>query len=169
MTKAHVLGTDSKKRSTPSAPAFGAALDDLVGYNLRRAHSVQKQRFAALFGPLKIRPVTLSVLGTIHDHPGITQTDLSKLLNLKRANMVPVMAELEDRGLIARHQSQEDRRVHVIALTPAGKKLTARLLALHQRLEHDLARSLGKRNRDQLVRLLKQFRRLDTEPDLTDE
>lgn len=148
--------------------AFGAELDDLVGYNLRRAHSVQKQRFAALFGPLGIRPVTLSVLGTIHDHPGITQTALGKRLNIKRANMVPVMTELEGRGLIARRPDHEDRRVHVVSLTPAGRKFASRLLDLHMRLEEDLARSLGERERDQLVQLLKRFRQLESEPDLTD-
>lgn len=139
-----------------------------MGYNLRRAHSIQKQRFAALFGPLGIRPVTLSVLGTIHDHPGITQTDLGERLNIKRANMVPVMTELEQRGLIARHQSPEDRRVYAISLTPTGRKLTSRLLDLHERLEDDLACSLGARDRDLLVQLLKRFRRLAPEPNLPD-
>ena len=67
-----------------------------MGYNLRRAHGVQKQRFSAVFGPLGIRPVTLTALGTIYDNPGITQADLGKKLNIKRANMVPVMAELEE-------------------------------------------------------------------------
>ena len=81
-----------------------------MGYNLRRAHGVQKQRFEAVFGPLGIRPVTLSALGTIYDNPGITQADLGKKLNIKRANMVPVMAELEGRGLIARRPSDNDRR-----------------------------------------------------------
>ena len=114
-----------------------------MGYNLRRAHGVQKQRFAAVFGPLGIRPVTLSALGIIYDNPGITQADLGKKLNIKRANMVPVMAELEGRGLIARRPSDNDRRAHVVTLTPAGTKFTVKLLDLHRRLEDDLARELG--------------------------
>lgn len=139
-----------------------------MGYNLRRAHSVQKQRFAAVFGPLGIRPVTLSVLGTIYEHSEITQADLGKRLNIKRANMVPLMTELEGRGLIKRRPSQTDRRAHLVTLTPAGRKLTVRLLELHERLEQDLARSLGAADRDQLVQLLKRFLRLAPEPDLGD-
>lgn len=146
--------------------AFGAGLDELVGYNLRRAHGVQKQRFAAVFGPLDIRPVSLSALGTIYEHPGISQTDLGRRLNIKRANMVPLMAELEGRGLIARRSSREDRRIHVITLTPAGQKFTARLLELHARLEEDLARCLGPKDRDRLVQLLRRFGRLAAEPEL---
>jgi DNA-binding MarR family transcriptional regulator len=148
------------------APAFGVALDDLMGYNLRRAHGVQKQRFAAVFGPLSIRPVTLSALGIIYENSGVTQADLGKQLNIKRANMVPVMAELESRGLIARRPSDNDRRVHLVALTPAGVKLTVKLLAMHRRLEDDLVRELGLRERDQLLQLLKRFRKLATEPEL---
>ena len=150
------------------APAFGVALDDLMGYNLRRAHGVQKQRFAAVFGPLAIRPVTLSALGIIYENPGITQADLGKKLNIKRANMVPVMAELEGRGLIARRPSDNDRRAHVVALTPAGLKFTVKLLELHRRLEEDLVKALGARDRDQLLQLLKRFRKLATEPELDD-
>jgi DNA-binding MarR family transcriptional regulator len=139
-----------------------------MGYNLRRAHGVQKQRFAAVFGPLSIRPVTLTALGTIYDTPGITQAELGKKLNIKRANMVPVMAELESRGLIARKPSVNDRRAHVVALTPAGLKLTVKLLELHRRLEDDLAKELGERERDQLLQLLRRFRKLATEPALDD-
>jgi DNA-binding MarR family transcriptional regulator len=137
-----------------------------MGYNLRRAHGVQKARFAAVFGPLGIRPVTLSVLGTIYDNQTITQADIGKRLNIKRANMVSVMVELEGRGLIARHTSANDRRAHVVTLTPSGKRLTTKLLELHERLEEDLVLSLGLRERDQLLQLLKKFRRLAPEPSL---
>ena len=137
-----------------------------MGYNLRRAHGVQKQRFAAVFGPLGIRPVTLSVLGTIYDNPGITQADLSKMLNIKRPNMAPVMAELQGRGLIVRRPSADDLRGRAVRLTPAGIKFTANMLDLHRRLEDDLWRALGLRERDQLLQLLKKFRTLSREPDL---
>jgi DNA-binding MarR family transcriptional regulator len=164
-----VLGTRAKRRRRPARePAFGVVLDDLMGYNLRRAHGVQKQRFATVFGPLGIRPVTLSVLGAIYETTGIKQAELGKQLNIKRANMVPVMTELEERGFIARRLSESDRRAQVVTLTPAGRKFTRKLLGLHKRLEEDLARALGARERDQLLLLLKKFRKLAPEPDVND-
>jgi DNA-binding MarR family transcriptional regulator len=150
------------------SPAFGVELDDLMGYNLRLAHGVQKQRFAATFGELGIRPLTLSVLGAIYDTPGITQAELGRKLNIKRANMVPVMAELQGRGLIARRPSDNDLRGRAVRLTPAGIKFTANLLERHRRLEDDLCAAFGLRERDQLLQLLKKFRKLPTEPDLGD-
>lgn len=162
------MRTQSKRRAVARTPAFGVELDDVMGYNLRRAHGIQKQRFEATFGPLGIRPVTLSVLGTIYENPGVTQADLGKRLNIKRANMVPVMAELEGRGFITRRPSRDDRRAHVVSLTASGTKFTRKLLALHRRLEDDLGIRLGLRERDQLLQLLKKFRRLAREPDLSD-
>jgi len=164
-----ILATEAKRRRTAAkTPAFGVALDDLMGYNLRLAHGVQKQRFAAVFGPLSIRPLTLSVLGAIYDNPGITQAELGKKLNIKRANMVPVMAELQGRGLIARRPSDNDLRGRAVKLTPAGTKITVDVLDRHRRLEDDLCAAFGLRERDQLLQLLKKFRKLSTEPDLGD-
>jgi len=152
--------------ATPLPRAFGGGLDELIGYNLRRAHALQKQRFEAIFGPLGVRPVTLSALGTIYDNPDIKQTELGKRLHIKRANMAPLLAELGERGLISRRPSDTDRRAQLVALTPSGRKLATRLLELHDRLEADLLRSLGAKEGKQLLELLKKFRRLTPNPEI---
>jgi DNA-binding MarR family transcriptional regulator len=163
------LATELKRHPAPSSePAFGVPLDDLMGYNLRRAHGVQKARFVAVFGPHGLRPVTLSVLGVIYERGGIKQSDLGRQLNIKRANIAPLMTELEGRGLIARRACDNDRRAHIVALTPTGRRFTIKMLDLHKRLEDDLGRTLGLRERDQLLVLLKKYRRLAPEPDLSD-
>jgi DNA-binding MarR family transcriptional regulator len=160
--------TTIRRQKPVATAAFGLGLENLIGYNLRRAHGVQKQRFTAVFEPLGIRPVTLSLLGTVYDQPGITQTELGLRLHIKRANMVPLLTELETRGLISRRPSDSDRRAQVVTLTAAGKKLTATLVEMHARLENDLVQSLGAKESAQLVELLKKFRTLSTGPDLAD-
>jgi DNA-binding MarR family transcriptional regulator len=158
----------SGRGATARVGAFGLGLENLIGYNLRRAHGVQKQRFTAVFEPLGIRPVTLSLLGTVYDHPGITQTELGKRLNIKRANMVPLLTELGVRGLITRRPSDNDRRAQLVTLTTAGKRFTVKLVETHARLESDLVQSLGVQDSAQLLKLLKKFRELSTGPDLAD-
>jgi DNA-binding MarR family transcriptional regulator len=162
------IRTKASKVPGTSAPprAFGGGLDELIGYNLRRAHGIQKQRFDAAFGRLGIRPVTLSALGTIYEHPDIKQADLGRRLHIKRANMVPLLAELVARGLVSRRPSESDRRAQLVKLTPAGRKLTAQLLERHDRLEADLMRSLGAKESKQLLELLKKFRRLSPKPEV---
>jgi DNA-binding MarR family transcriptional regulator len=156
------------KQSDGAAAASEPALDleNLVGYNLRRAHSVQRQRFAAVFGPHGIRPVLLSALGLIYEMPKIKQSAVGKMLDMKRANVVPLLNELEERGLIERRRSSQDRRAHEIELTAQGREQTRRWLEMHARLERDLVSGLGSEELEQLLRLLKKIRRLSIEPDI---
>jgi DNA-binding MarR family transcriptional regulator len=144
----------------------GLNLQNLIGYNLRRAHAVQRQRFAAVFSPHGIRPVLLSALGLIYETPNLRQSDLGKMLDVKRANVVTMLDELEQRGLVKRRRSNQDRRAHEIELTARGREQTRQWLELHARLEEDLVKGLGLRERDQLLVLLRKIRRMDTEPDL---
>ena len=160
--------TTNRRGKTAATGAFGLGLENLIGYNLRRAHGVQKRRFTSVFEQLEVRPVTLSLLGTVYDHPAITQTELGERLNIKRANMVPLLAELGARGLIVRRPCDSDRRAQRVTLTVAGRKFTAKLLEMHQRLEDDLVRALGARESQLLVQLLKKFRELSAEPDIAD-
>jgi DNA-binding MarR family transcriptional regulator len=141
-------------------------LDDILGYNLRRAHGVQRQRFSAVFSRYRIRPVQLAILGLIHERRTLRQGELARALDIKRANIVTLIDELEQRSLIVRRPERTDRRSRALELTTAGQRLTAELLDLHARLEQNVVEHLGPRDRDQLLRLLKRFRELQTEPPL---
>jgi DNA-binding MarR family transcriptional regulator len=162
--QARTVSADSQRRG--GRQPNGLDLENLIGYNLRRAHGVQLQRFRAVFAPLSIRPVQLSILGLIYEHGRLRQSELGRALDIKRANIVSLLDELERRKLIERQPAHTDRRSLVLLLTPAGRKLTKELLELHERLEEDLAKHLGTRERDQLLRLLKAFRKLQTSPGL---
>ena len=141
-------------------------LEGLAGYNLRRAAARQRERFRSVFGPFKIRPVQLTVLTVIMNNMPIRQADLGRALDIKRANVVTLLTELETRGLIVRQPSANDRRAQVIYLTEKGKQTTEKLLGIHEKLEADLARSFGKKELEELVRLLRAFRSVDASPDL---
>ena len=131
-----------------------------------RALGVQMQRFSAVFGSLDIRPVQFSILGLIYHNPEIRQSALGKALHIERANMVTLLAELEGRGLVMRRTAVTDRRSRVLHLTPAGRKLTMKLLALHERMERDLEARLGEKEREKLLGLLAAFRRMDPAPEV---
>lgn len=161
--------TTSKRTRTTSRSRVAAEplrLEDLLGYNLRRAHGVQRARFASVFGPYRIRPVQLSILGLLHEKPTLRQSELVKALEIKAANIVALLNELEQRNLIVRRRTSADRRSRALALTPAGRKLTGELLALHASLEESVTEYLSVTERDDLLRLLKKFRRAPTAPDL---
>jgi DNA-binding MarR family transcriptional regulator len=170
------IGASRQRTNRSRAPALQEAsgsetsstlVESFVGYNLRRAATKQRERFRSVFGPYDIRPVQLTVLALIRDSMPIKQSALGRALEVKRANIVTLLDELEGRGLVMRQPSDNDRRSHVLYLTPAGKTLTDKLLALHAKLEKDLARSLGQKELTQLVSLLGAFRTVESNPKLS--
>lgn len=142
-------------------------IDSLVGYNLRRAATRQRERFRNVFSPYDIRPVQLTALTVILHNDGLTQSALGKAMDIKRANVVKLLDELQHRGMIEREPSARDRRAYELRLTPSGRELTRKLLAIHEKLEANLALSLGSDELEQLVKLLRKFRSVDSAPDLT--
>lgn len=141
-------------------------LEGSVGYNLRRAQGRQMQRFRAVFEDLDVRPVQLAVLTILLLNPEVRQSELGKALDMKRANVVTVLDELERRKFLARRPAAADRRSHVVHLTPAGKKLAEQLVELHTKFEQDIEKTMGRRGREQLLDLLRTVRRLDPQPDI---
>jgi len=89
----------------------------------------------------------LAVLGT--DEPP-SQLELAGLCGLLPAQVVPVLDELERRGLVARQRSEEDRRRSVVRLTPAGEESLAKADELARSIEDTLFGELDAAAREQL-------------------
>jgi DNA-binding MarR family transcriptional regulator len=75
--------------------------------------------------------MVLAVLST--DTPP-SQQELAGLCGLLPAQIVPVVDELERRGLVARQRSETDRRRSVVTLTEAGTEALAQADALADRI-----------------------------------
>src|SRR3954465_4664068 len=94
----------------------------------------------------------LAVLGT--DAPP-SQLELAGLCGLLPAQVVPVLDELERRGLVARQRSEEDRRRSVVRLTSAGEKTLAQADELARSIEDSLFGGLSGGARDRLNQTLR--------------
>lgn len=143
-----------------------SGIDSVVGYNLRRAAARQRDRFRSVFGPFDVRPVLLTALSVIYFNEGLSQSELGRALDMKRGNVVTLLHELKQRGLIVRKRSRKDRRVYEVHLTAKGIELTQTLLNLHEKLEADLASALGREDLALLVELLRRFRAVESAPNL---
>jgi DNA-binding MarR family transcriptional regulator len=127
----------------------------LIGYRLRRAQLNVFQQFIAVFDQLKLRPAEYSVLVLIADNPGRKQTHIAQALGIKRANFVTLAHGLEERGLIERRPSADDKRANALHLTSAGTRFLSKARALHEDMERDLVNRLGGPvERDRLLELL---------------
>ncbi len=64
----------------------------------------------------------------------ITQTELAQIVRVQAQTMGQTLSRLETHGHISRRRSSEDRRVHVVSLTAAGKEALERAVESEQRV-----------------------------------
>lgn len=112
------------------------ALSQLTGYHLRRASSVFAADFARAMEGTGLRQVLLGILAVISANPGINQGSVGRLLGIKRANMVSLINELIDAGMVERDVDPSDRRAFTLKVSKRGAASLKDALArieLHER------------------------------------
>ncbi len=129
-------------------------LKSLLGYHLRRAQVAVFQHFAASMGEVDITPGQFGVLSVIAGNPGLSQTQLGNALGIDRSTVVAVIDRLENRGLVMRTPSPNDRRSHALQLSEEGAALLKRLEEMVRAHERHISRELSAEDQRQLLRLL---------------
>ena len=110
---------------------------------------------------LGIRPRHLLTLTVLRDLGGSSQADLSALLQIDRTNLVGLLNELETAGWIERRRSPEDRRRHIVELTPAGSELLSKVEFALAAVEDHVLAALSAEQRESLYELLRVAANLD--------
>ncbi len=72
-----------------------------------------------------------------------TQGEVARAVGLDKTTMVVTLDELEAAGLAERRPSPGDRRVRVIAVTPAGRRKVREAEAIMDRVREDVLSSLS--------------------------
>ena len=134
-----------------------AALQRLVGYNLRRAEVAMRGRVAQELAALDVRAVEYSILSLVARNAEVTQKDLGEALSVKRPNMVSLVGGLETRGYVTRRVLERDRRNHLLSITVAGQTALAEMDARLDRLEDEVFGAWSPGERAQLATMLKRI------------
>ena len=141
---------------TPEGPApLDSALDDLIGYAMRRA---QLKLFQNLIGRLAthdLRPAQFSAMAIIDRHPGLMQADLARALAIEPPQVVPLLNKLESRALAVRVRCKPDKRSYGIFLSKTGEALLKELKSIAAQSDIDATSALDSAEREELLRLLK--------------
>lgn len=128
-------------------------LQDLPGYALRRASAAVMAKLAERLATLDLRPSEASVLLVIGANPGVTQSEIGRLLDIARANMAPLTARLAARDLIVRQEA--GGRSHGLTLSDAGRRLTKKAQRIVAELEAELMERIPAAQRAGFLRTLK--------------
>lgn len=96
-----------------------------------------------------LRVSDASVLMLIGAEDSLTSSDIGRLLDIQRANMVPLLNRLDAAKLIARVPL--DRKSMAITLTPLGQERLREARAITEQFERDLMARVPEEHRDHLV------------------
>src|SRR5487761_1467590 len=135
-------GRAAARRSARPKIALGA-LDDHLGYFVRRLQIWVFRDFIRTLAEIDVRPAQFSVLVVIGANRGISQAELGATLGIERARLARLLHLLQDRSLVRRLQSSADGRRHALQLTAHGRTLLARAKSLAARHERKLLLKLG--------------------------
>jgi MarR family transcriptional regulator, lower aerobic nicotinate degradation pathway regulator len=95
-----------------------------------------------------------AVLASLHEYGPGSQATLSRRTGIYRSDMVGVLNELAERGLVERAPDPGDRRRNVITITTPGRRHLRRLDKVLDDLHEELLAPLLPAERDQFVHLL---------------
>src|SRR5579872_1338389 len=111
------------------------ALEQYLPYLLNRAGA----RIAAAFNA-EMRQIGASlqvwrVLAALRERDGRRMGDLSHTTSIEVSTLTRLVDSMEEKGLVARRRDRGDARAVALFVTPAGKRLTSRILPIAERYE----------------------------------
>ncbi|MEU6205371.1 MarR family winged helix-turn-helix transcriptional regulator [Micromonospora musae] len=112
-------------------------------------------RAEAVLTPLGLRPRHLIALTVLRAGGGISQQALAGTLAMDATNIVGLLNELETDGLAERRRSPQDRRRHVVELTPLGADRLKNAEHALATAENEVLGALTPAGRAQLYHLLR--------------
>ncbi|WP_221583384.1 MarR family winged helix-turn-helix transcriptional regulator [Microbacterium sp. G2-8] len=98
----------------------GSALAHNASFLLTRASVIAAQRDNRALEPLGLKVRSYSVLSLAVEDVPPTQREIAEFLRLDPSQVVALVDELEERGLVARAADPRDRRAKVVAATGPG-------------------------------------------------
>jgi DNA-binding MarR family transcriptional regulator len=144
--------------SGPSAdPIDTRFLENLIGYNARRAALAVIEQFLKQMAVHELRPVSFSVLSLIKHNPGITSSQLCTTLGILPPNLVGLLKPLVKRTLIERHPHPHDGRAMALHLTCTGETIMNQAELMATQLELEATAKLNQSERNDLIELLKKI------------
>ena len=150
-----VAPTEALAVAADTQAPLDSALDDLIGYAMRRAQLKLFQNLISRLSAHDLRPAQFSALAIIEQNPGLMQADLARALTIEPPQVVPLLNKLEERALAVRVRCKPDKRSYGIFLSKTGETLLKELKQIAAQSDLDATAALDEQEREQLLRLLK--------------
>ena len=138
----------------PADPGLPEELVRSTTFLLKRLGFRAKEQALDAYEETGLGPYHHAVLAVLAESPPETQGEIADALGYDRGQLVGILDELEEQGLVERRRDPTDRRRHTVRVTPEGTRAHAKLRALAERLEADFLADLNDEQRAELHELL---------------
>jgi DNA-binding MarR family transcriptional regulator len=125
-----------------------------TGFLLARLGFAFKGKAMATFEKAGFELYDYGVLALLAEGARQTQSTIADSLQVDPSRLVALLDSLESRQLIVRQRDAQDRRRHLVSITPDGKRELAKLRGLIKRLEEEFFAPLDAETRKALHDLL---------------
>jgi DNA-binding MarR family transcriptional regulator len=143
---------------TTTAPTFTDRFpEELVLstlFLLKRLGMSAKEQTLDAFDEAGLHPYHHAILAVLDEGSRETQGAIADALGYDKGQLVGLLDELEEAGLVERRRDQADRRRHVVQMTPAGRKALDKLRRISGKVEDGFLEPLSEKEREQLHTLL---------------
>ena len=130
-------------------------LDELPGHHIRRLQQIAVGIFMDETSDVNVTPVQFALLFAASKETGLDQRTLAGRIGLDTSTIGAVVDRLESRGLIERKVSPDDKRVRLLSVTPAGKKLLQWVMPGMLRAQDRMLAPLSKADRTKFMAMIK--------------
>ena len=132
-------------------------LEDILGYQLRRAQTALFHNFSRRLSHRNITPGQFGLLVKIKNNPGISQTALARADGIERSTLGEIIDRFEARELVERRRHATDRRAYALHLTSEGFNFLEQVTPEVLDNDLDVTRNLNDEERQILLRLLRRL------------
>jgi DNA-binding MarR family transcriptional regulator len=133
------------------------SLEDLPGHHIRRLQQIAVGIFMDETADVNVTPVQFALLFAASQEAGLDQRTLAGRIGLDTSTVGAVVDRLESRELIERKVSPDDKRVRLLSVTPAGKKLLQGVMPAMLRAQDRMLAPLPKADRLRFMAMVKRI------------
>ena len=117
------IAIEPEETVTAAAPLSAGVTEGFLGPKVRVLWNLLSAKMLEALEPFGLKTGAFSTLALIAANPGCSQTELARTLGMDKSALVPILDELEQRGLARRVRAPEDRRRHALVATEAAQPL----------------------------------------------